>query len=230
MSRYSGSTTQTGYTVNYVNRTNDARYRNFTIEDLNNAIIENDEKTVIEVLNLGLISVNQTITRDPYRNTLLHTAIIMENPRVIQKLIDLGADLRIKNKKGESSADLLSKSHLGEIIQYISDKNTEKFSSITQELKEKDFKIKNLEENVTRLEGHNNQLFKERQNFEVEVVQLRKRKAELEESNSVLRQATKKPKNYNPKQFILTISPSFDVISNPFFFQKFIAFIFDFLT
>jgi len=223
MSRYSGSITQTGFTVNQINRTNEGRYRNFTIEDLNNAIIENDEKTVIEVLNQGLFSINQTITRDPYRNTLLHTAIMMGNPGIIQKLIDLGADLRIKNKKGESSADLLSKSHLGDIIQYISDKNGEKVTTLTQEIKEKDVKIKNLEENMIRLEGKNNNLFQEKQNIEVEVIQLRKRKAELEESNSVLRQATKKSKNYNSKQFIFTISPSLNVISKPFFFQKLIA-------
>lgn len=171
------------------------RYRNYSIEDLNTAIIENDENTVISVLNENTLSINQTISRDPYRNTLLHTAIIMGNIRIIQKLIDMGADLRIKNKKGESSADMLSKSHLGSVIEYISDRNTSRMEDLRKEVVEKQTRISNLENTVVKLENTNNRITKEKQELEVEVVNLRKRKVELEESNAVLRQASKKPRN-----------------------------------
>lgn len=195
MSRYtnifgSGSTTTT-----FTTRQDQNKSRNISIEDLNMAIIENDEKTVIDALNSGNISINQTIIRDPYRNTLLHTAIEMGNVKIIQKLIDMGADLGIKNKKGESCADKLSKSNLGEIIQYISDKETEKITELKRNVIERDTRIRLLEDNVNKLETVNNRVVKEKQEIEHEVVQLRKRKVELEESNNMLRQATKKQKN-----------------------------------
>jgi len=192
MSRYSnifGSSTTTSYTVP-INRG-----RNLTIEDINSAIIENDEKLVMEALSNTDISINQTIVRDPYRNTLLHTAIEMGNVKIIQKLIDMGADLRIKNKKGESCADKLSKSHLGSIIQHIADKSVEQIRELTVEVNEKKRRIDVLEKSVEKLEEVNNRVVTEKQVFEVEVMQLRKRKIELEETNAMLRQATKKSKN-----------------------------------
>ena len=178
------------FTVNPINRST----RNYSIEDLNTAIIDNDEKLVFNILESNTISINQTITRDPYRNTLLHTAIEMGNVKIIQKLIDMGADLRITNKKGESCADKLSKSHLGSIIQYISDRSNGKVQELEQEVIQKDSRIRNLEDSVIKLENSNKKLFKEKQDVEVEVVQLRKRKLELEESNTMLRQASKKAK------------------------------------
>ena len=192
MSRYSnifGSSTTTSYTVP-INRG-----RNLTIEDINSAIIENDEKLVMEALSNTDISINQTIVRDPYRNTLLHTAIEMGNVKIIQKLIDMGADLRIKNKKGESCADKLSKSHLGSIIQHIADKSVEQIRELTVEVNEKKRRIDVLEKSVEKLEEVNNRVVTEKQVVEVEVMQLRKRKIELEETNAMLRQATKKSKN-----------------------------------
>jgi len=192
MSRYSnifGSSTTTSYTVP-INRG-----RNLTIEDINSAIIENDEKLVMEALSNTDISINQTIVRDPYRNTLLHTAIEMGNVKIIQKLIDISADLRIKNKKGESCADKLSKSHLGSIIQHIADKSVEQIRELTVEVNEKKRRIDVLEKSVEKLEEVNNRVVTEKQVFEVEVMQLRKRKIELEETNAMLRQATKKSKN-----------------------------------
>jgi len=196
MSRYSsyfgGSSVTT--TVNPVNNVN--RLRNYTIEDLNTAIIDNDEKTVIEVLKLGNISINQTISRDPYRNTLLHTAIVMGNVRIIQTLIDMGADMRLKNKKGESGADLLSKSHLGEVVQHLADKATTEVEELKKEVKDKDGKIQSLQESVVKLETSNNKIFKEKQSLEVEVIGLKKRKAELEDAQLALIQASaKKPRN-----------------------------------
>lgn len=192
MSRYSnifGNSTTTSYTVP-INRG-----RNLTIEDINSAIIENDEKLVMEALSNTDISINQTIVRDPYRNTLLHTAIEMGNVKIIQKLIDMGADLRIKNKKGESCADKLSKSHLGSIIQHIADKSVEQIRELTVEVNEKKRRIDVLEKSVEKLEEVNNRVVTEKQVVEVEVMQLRKRKIELEETNAMLRQATKKSKN-----------------------------------
>jgi len=192
MSRYSnifGSSTTTSYTVP-INRG-----RNLTIEDINSAIIENDEKLVMEALSNTDISINQTIVRDPYRNTLLHTAIEMGNVKIIQKLIDMGADLRIKNKKEESCADKLSKSHLGSIIQHIADKSVEQIRELTVEVNEKKRRIDVLEKSVEKLEEVNNRVVTEKQFVEVEVMQLRKRKIELEETNAMLRQATKKSKN-----------------------------------
>lgn len=178
------------FTVNPINRNT----RNYSIEDLNTAIIDNDEKLVFSILESNTISINQTISRDPYRNTLLHTAIEMGNVKIIQKLIDMGADLKITNKKGESCADKLSKSHLGSVIQYISDRSIGKVQELEQEVIQKDSRIRNLEDSVVKLENSNKKLFKEKQEVEVEVVQLRKRKLELEESNTMLRQASKKAK------------------------------------
>lgn len=178
------------FTVNQINRST----RNYSIEDLNTAIIDNDEKLVFSILESNTISINQTISRDPYRNTLLHTAIEMGNVKIIQKLIDMGADLKITNKKGESCADKLSKSHLGSVIQYISDRSNGKVQELEQEVIQKDSRIRNLEDSVIKLENSNKKLFKEKQDVEVEVVQLRKRKLELEESNTMLRQASKKAK------------------------------------
>jgi len=193
MSRYPSYFGSSTFTVNKIN--DSTKIQNFTIEDLNTAIIDDDEKKVIEVLNTNTISINQTISRDPYRNTLLHTAIIMGNVNIIQTLINMGADLRIKNKKGESCADLLSKSHLGSIIQYLADTNVSKVQELKRDVAEKDSRIKSLQENITILEDTNKKIFNEKQEIEGEVVKLRKRNRDLEESNSVLRQATKKSKN-----------------------------------
>jgi len=172
--------------------------RNMTIDDLNMAIIENDEKKVLESIETANFSINQTLTRDPYRNTLLHTAIVMGNIKIIQKLLDMGADLKLKNRKGESAADLLAKSGLGDAVQYLADLadgNTKHVEEMKTELKLKDSKIKSLQDNIVILEGANNRLFKEKQDVEQEVTVLRKRKTELEETNAVLRQVTKKSKN-----------------------------------
>lgn len=193
MSRYPSYFGSSTITVNKIN--DSTKIQNFTIEDLNTAIIDDDEKKVIEVLNTNSISINQTISRDPYRNTLLHTAITMGNVNIIQTLINMGADLRIKNKKGESCADLLSKSHLGSIIQYLADTNVSKVQELKRDVAEKDSRIKSLQENITILEDTNKKIFKEKQEIEGEAVKLRKRNRDLEESNSVLRQATKKSKN-----------------------------------
>ena len=202
MSRYlfsgsSASTTtiNTGRTTSYTPSQVNQRYTNYTIEDLNSAIIDNDEDLVMGILNGNTLSINQTIGRDPYRNTVLHTAIIMGNIKIIQKLIDMGADLKIKNKKGENCADLLSKSHLGSIVLYISEKDSQKVEELKKEVKEKETKIKNLEENVIKLEKTNNIIYEEKQKVDTEVKELRKRKVELEETNSRLIQATKKSKN-----------------------------------
>ena len=194
MSRLNNIFGSSTYTVNQVNRNTVNRNPSYSIEDLNNAIIDGDEKLVMSILDTNTISLNQTITRDPYRNTLLHTAIEMGNVIIIQKLIDLGADLRITNKKGESCADKLSKSHLGSVIQYISDRSVGKINELTQEVHMKNTKIKNLEETVVKLEDTNNKLYKQKQDQDVEIVQLKKRKIELEESNTMLRQASKKSK------------------------------------
>jgi len=194
MSRLNNIFGSSTYTVNQVNRNTVNRNPSYSIEDLNNAIIDGDEKLVMSILDTNTISLNQTITRDPYRNTLLHTAIEMGNVIIIQKLIDLGADLRITNKKGESCADKLSKSHLGSVIQYISDRSVGKINELTQEVNMKNTKIKNLEETVVKLEDTNNKLYKQKQDQDVEIVQLKKRKIELEESNTMLRQASKKSK------------------------------------
>ena len=194
MSRLNNIFGSSTYTVNQVNRNTVNRNPSYSIEDLNNAIIDGDEKLVMSILDTNTISLNQTITRDPYRNTLLHTAIEMGNVIIIQKLIDLGADLRITNKKGESCADKLSKSHLGSVIQYISDRSIGKINELTQEVNMKNTKIKNLEETVVKLEDTNNKLYKQKQDQDVEIVQLKKRKIELEESNTMLRQASKKSK------------------------------------
>lgn len=190
MSRYPSFFGNSNTTTNVINRSN-----NLTIDKINELIIENNERAVLDALASNTISINQTMDRDPYRNTLLHTAIIMGNVKIIQKLIDIGADLRIKNRKGESCAEMLSKSHLGDVIQYISDKSTTQIQELTKDVKEKTARIQNLEDNLIKLENQNNKITKEKQVLETEVVQLRKRKVELEETNSALRQATKKQKN-----------------------------------
>ncbi len=193
MSRYPsffGSSNTTSTITTPINRSTI-----LSIDRINELIIENNERAVLEALSSDTISINQTMDRDPYRNTLLHTAIIMGNVKIIQRLIDMGADLRLKNRKGESCAEMLSKSHLGDVIQYLSDKSSTKIQELTREVKEKTTRIQNLEDNLVKLENQNNKITKENQVLETEVVQLRKRKVELEETNTALRQATKKQKN-----------------------------------
>jgi len=187
-----GSTTST-YSVNPINRT--TSNRTITIEDINMAIIENDEKTVLDALNNINFSINQTIDRDPYRNTLLHTAIVMGNVKIIQRLIDMGADLKLKNKKGEDCGDLLSKSHLSTVIHYIAEKDKKSIDELKADVKEKTSRITNLESNISALEATNKRIYKEKQDAEFESTKLKRRNTELEESNSALRQATKKHKN-----------------------------------
>jgi len=197
MSRIGNIFGSSTFTVNPINRS-----RNYTIEDVNAAIIDGDEVLVFEAINSGMISVNQTLTRDPYRNTLLHTAIFCRNIKIIKKLIECGADLKIKNKFGESCSDTLSKSGLGEAVQFISDINGGAVDDLKKEVKEKNVQIKVMEESLSKLENTNNRLVKEKQESEIEIGRLRKRKVELEETNGkleetnrLLRQASKKPRN-----------------------------------
>ena len=194
---YTTTTPQTtGTTYSYIPSTqfNSRTSINLTIEDINQAIINNDVETVINVLNKGLISINQTLDRDPYRNTLLHTAIEMKNELIIKKLIDMGADLKLKNKKGESCADMLSYRNLGDIIQYIYDRDNKKVEILTKEVVEKNTKIKVLENNYSILQVSNNRTIKEKQEIEKEVIVLKKRKIELEEINTNLIKSSKKQK------------------------------------
>ena len=107
------TSTTTTTTTTPINRSNV-----MTIDRINELIIENDERAVIDALASNSISINQTMDRDPYRNTLLHTAITMGNVKIIQKLIDMGADLKIKNRKFASQIKDFSKVKINNITHF----------------------------------------------------------------------------------------------------------------
>ena len=93
-----------------------------TLSDIYEAILENDNQKVLRLLETPYLRINEqlNISSNPFRYTLLHHAIDMRSSKaVIKKLLLLGADLSIKDKRGRSCYDLLSCCGNGELVKDI---------------------------------------------------------------------------------------------------------------
>ena len=169
------------------NLSSTAPTRNFpiTMEDIHSAIIDGNEDLVISMLRSSSVSINQSLDRDPYRNTLLHIAIQLKNIKIIKILIEYGADLRIKNKFGDSACDLLSKSGLGKLLEDLLEFRVVEINKLKIELDKKDKLINDLENSKSNL---NNSLTILRD----EIITLKKRNIDLEKTCDNLLESTMK--------------------------------------
>ena len=161
------------------------RNPSITLEDIHMAIIEGNEDRIISMLKSTNISINQSLDRDPYRNTLLHIAIQLKNIRIIKILIEMGADLRIKNKFGDSPCDMLSKSGLGKLLEDLLEFRVVEINKLRLELDKKDKLINDLENSKNNLSASINILRDENNN-------LKKRNLDLEKTCDNLLESTMK--------------------------------------
>jgi len=158
---------------------------NYTMEDIHTAIIEGNEERTISMLRSTNLSINQSLDRDPYRNTLLHIAIQLKNVRIIKILIEMGADLRIKNKFGDSPSDMLSKSGLGKLLEELLEFRVVEINKLKLELNKKDKLINELENSKSNLNASLNILRDENNT-------LKKRNIDLEQTCDNLLESTMK--------------------------------------
>jgi hypothetical protein len=133
-------------------------------------------------------------TRDMYGNTPLHAAINMGNREIIQALIDHGCDLSIKNKRGETCYDLLSRSDIGPTIEYLATRHLKTIDSCRIETRSKTLEIQGLKTEIRGLEESNTKQYGEIQTLKIELLGKRKQVDELETQCANLRRAAKKPK------------------------------------
>ena len=147
---------------------------------------DNTKAVLDEIEKNKNFKINEQDTRT--KNTLLHIAIKERNVKVIEVLINKGADINIKNRKGESCGDLLALSGLGQIIHTIVDKSKSQNFYTERELTESKNKNKLLEQNIKTYMDTNIRITKQKQDLEckygsleVDVITLRKRKLDLED-------------------------------------------------
>lgn len=133
-------------------------------------------------------------TRDMYENTPLHAAINMGNREIIQALIDHGCNLSIKNKRGETCYDLLSRSDIGPTIEYLATRHLKTIDSCRIETRSKTLEIQALQTEIRGLEQSNTKQCGEIQTLKIELLGKRKQVDELETQCANLRRAAKKPK------------------------------------
>jgi ankyrin repeat protein len=151
---------------------------------------DNTKAVLDEIEKNKNFKINEQDTRT--KNTLLHIAIKERNVKVIEVLINKGADINIKNRKGESCGDLLALSGLGQIIHTIVDSMVNKSKSqyvyTEKELNDSRDKNKLLEQNIKTYMDSNIRITKQKQDLEykygsleVDVITLRKRKLDLDD-------------------------------------------------
>jgi len=133
-------------------------------------------------------------TRDMYENTPLHAAINMGNREIIQALIDHGCNLSIKNKRGETCYDLLSRSDIGPTIEYLATRHLKTIDSCRAETRSRTLEIQALQTEIRGLEQSNTKQCGEIQTLKIELLGKRKQVDELETQCANLRRAAKKPK------------------------------------
>jgi hypothetical protein len=172
------------------------------LSDIYEAILENDNQKVLRLLETPGLRVNEqlNITSNPFKYTLLHHAIDMRSSKnVIQKLLLLGADLSIKDKRGRSCYDLLSCCGNGELVKDIYSIKEEQIKTLQTQLdnrmfndKQKDTKIQSLNDEKLELMKVLDRIRLEKQNLQGELMETRKRKIELETENTDLKNFKKK--------------------------------------
>jgi ankyrin repeat protein len=157
----------------------------YTYNDICDLLLHDDTNTVISEIEKKNFNVNQQDTRT--KNTLLHIAIKEKNVKVIELLLNKGADINIKNRKGETCCDLLAISGLGPTIHKIVDKYKSQQVYIDKEISDSKNKIKTLEQDVKAYIDTNTRLVRQKQDLEckygsleLDVITLRKRKVDLE--------------------------------------------------
>jgi hypothetical protein len=174
--------------------------------EIYNAILEGDEKKTIMLLNsLSIFPscyINETlnIPNNPFRYTLLHNAIDMRaSTAIIKKLISLGADLNVKDKRGRTCYELLSTCANEQVIRDIyaaKDDQIREYISRSEtfnlDLKIHKDQIETLKSDKKKLQEALDKVRLEKQKIQDEIMVSRKRNIELEGKNKDLEEQKKK--------------------------------------
>jgi ankyrin repeat protein len=142
----------------------------------------------------GVPLINRSSTRDKYGNTPLHAAINMADPDIIKELINLGCDLSMKNKRGQTCYDLLSRNGTGQTIEHLSTRHLKTIDSCRAETRSRTLEIQALQTEVKGLEESNTRQAYEIQTLKIDLIGKRKQIDDLETQCGNLRRAAKKPK------------------------------------
>ena len=174
--------------------------------EIYNAILEGDEKKTIILLNslsiLPSYNINETlnIPNNPFRYTLLHNAIDMKaSTAIIKKLILLGADLNVKDKRGRTCYELLSTCADEQVIRVFLDAKDDQIrehilrsETFNLNLKLNRDQIETLKNDKKKLQEALDKVRLEKQNLQDEIMVSRKRTIELEGKNKDLEEQKKK--------------------------------------
>ncbi len=174
--------------------------------DIYNAILEGDETKTMRLLNslnsLQISNINGTINipNNPFRYTLLHNAIDMRaSTAVIKKLISLGADLNVKDKRGRTCYELLSTCANEQVIRDIYNAKEDKLreyitknDSYNRDLNSYKDQIEVLKNDKKKLQEALEKVRLEKQSLQDEIMVSRKRNIELEGKNKDLEEQKKK--------------------------------------
>jgi ankyrin repeat protein len=176
------------------------------LTDIYNAILEGDETKTMRLLNLlnssQISNINETINiqNNPFRYTLLHNAIDMRaSTAVIKKLISLGADLNVKDKRGRTCYELLSTCANEQVIRDIYNAKEDKLreymtknDSYNRDLNSYKDQIEVLKNDKKKLQEALEKNRLEKQSLQDEIMVSRKRTIELEGKNKDLEEQKKK--------------------------------------
>jgi hypothetical protein len=180
--------------------------QNTILIDIYNAILEGDENKTTRLLNLlnssQVSNINETlnIPNNPFRYTLLHNAIDMRaSTVVIKKLISLGANLNVKDKRGRTCYELLSTCANEQVIRDIyaakDDKIREymtKNDTYNKDLNLYKDQIEALKNDKKKLQEALEKVRLEKQSLQDDIMVSRKRTIELEGKNKDLEEQKKK--------------------------------------
>jgi ankyrin repeat protein len=179
---------------------------NTILTDIYNAILEGDETKTMRLLNSlnssQISNINETINipNNPFRYTLLHNAIDMRaSTAVIKKLISLGANLNIKDKRGRTCYELLSTCSNEQVIRDIYDAKEDKLreymtknETYNRDLNSYKDQIETLKNDKKKLQEALEKVRLEKQSLQDEIMVSRKRTIELEGKNKDLEEQKKK--------------------------------------
>jgi ankyrin repeat protein len=174
--------------------------------DIYNSILEGDESKTMKLLNSlnssQISNINETlnIPNNPFRYTLLHNAIDMRaSTAVIKKLISLGADLNVKDKRGRTCYELLSTCANEQVIRDIYNAKEDKLreymtknDSYNRDLNSYKDQIEVLKNDKKKLQEALEKVRLEKQSLQDEIMISRKRTIELEGKNKDLEEQKKK--------------------------------------
>jgi len=176
------------------------------LTDIYNAILEGDETKTMRLLNSlnssQISNINETlnIPNNPFRYTLLHNAIDMRaSTAVIKKLISLGADLNVKDKRGRTCYELLSTCANEQVIRDIYNAKEDKLreymtknDSYNRDLNSYKEQIEVLKNDKKKLQEALEKVRLEKQSLQDEIMISRKRTIDLEGKNKDLEEQKKK--------------------------------------